>query len=292
MLKRRCTAAAVVLSLALAAPASADLIHFFGHVDGSQEVPPTGSPGTGTCDWVMDTASNTISYHVQSQGTNGSIIAQHFHGMAPPGQNANILHNIGTGNPASGMWFYLEAQEADIIAGLTYVNVHTTTNSGGEIRGQNLLTARVYCSGDGTGTACPCNNAGGAGEGCKNSSGSGGVLAPFGSASVGLDDMRFDASSLLPGQPALLFAGLNAVNNGDGVTFGDGLRCAGGSVVRLGVRVPDAQGEASWGPGLSGQGGWSGGDRRFVQAWYRDPNGGPCGFGFNLSNGLDITFAP
>jgi hypothetical protein len=31
-------------------------------------------------------------------------------------------------------------------------------------------------------------------------------------------------------------------------------------------------------------------DTRYFQLWYRDPAGGP--FGFNLSNGLAITFCP
>ena len=60
------------------------------------------------------------------------------------------------------------------------------------------------------------------------------------------DDLAFAALQLPAAQPALLFAGLNAVNGGNGNPFGDGLRCAGGSVVRLGVRVPDANGNATY----------------------------------------------
>ena len=154
--------------------------------------------------------------------------------------------------------------------------------------------ATAFCFGDGTGTPCPCNNpsAPGAGEGCANSSGLGGLLVASGSNSVAADDLVMDASNLLPSQPALLFAGNNAINGGDGVTFGDGLRCAGQSVVRLGVRIPDAGGGATWGPGLRASGGWGSGDVRHFQGWYRDPVGGPCGSGFNLTNGLSVTFAP
>ena len=96
---------------------------------------------------------------------------------------------------------------------------------------------------------------------------------------------------MLPGQPALLFVGDNAINGGDGQPFGDGLRCAGGNVVRLGVQVPDGGGDASWGPGLGGSGGWQSGDTRRFQAWYRDPVGGPCGTGFSLTNGIEVLFA-
>jgi hypothetical protein len=150
----------------------------------------------------------------------------------------------------------------------------------------------AFCFGDGTATACPCGNGGGAGEGCANSSGAGGIMASGGTTSVAADNLTFAASQLLPGQPALLFVGVNAVNAGQGTVFGDGLRCAGGSVVRLGVQVPDASGNANWGPGLGASGGWSAGDSRHFQGWYRDPVGSPCGAAFNLTHGLSATMTP
>jgi hypothetical protein len=150
----------------------------------------------------------------------------------------------------------------------------------------------AYCFGDGTASICPCGNPGGSGEGCANSTGAGAVLTASGSTSLAADDLGFDATGLLPAQPALLFVGENAVNGGNGIAFGDGLRCAGLNVVRLGVMLPDAAGAASWGPGLGALGGWSSGDTRYFQAWYRDPIGSPCGAGFNLSNGMEEIFTP
>jgi Lectin C-type domain len=149
-----------------------------------------------------------------------------------------------------------------------------------------------FCFGDGTSTACPCGNAGGSGEGCANSTAAGATLATTGSQSVAADDLGFTGGNLLPSQPALLFGGMNAVNGGAGILFGDGLRCAGGSIVRLGVRVPDAGGAASWGPALGTSGGWASGDTRRFQVWYRDPVGSPCGAGFNLSHGVELVFGP
>jgi hypothetical protein len=151
----------------------------------------------------------------------------------------------------------------------------------------------TFCFGDGGGTACPCGNGStpGAEQGCANSSGQGGMLQGSGSTSASADDLGFNASNLLASQPALLFSGLNAVNGGDGIVFGDGLRCAGVSVVRLGVSVPNIGGNAIWGPSLAGVGGWSAGDTRRFQGWYRDP-GGPCGSQFNLTNGVEVVFAP
>ena len=149
-----------------------------------------------------------------------------------------------------------------------------------------------YCFGDGSGTPCPCGNAGASGEGCANSSGSGAVLEASGSTSVAADDLAFHAQQLLPNKPALLFVATNAVNSGNGTPFGDGLRCAGGSVKRFAVRTPDAFGQASWGPGLGAIGGWSAGDTRRFQVWYRDPTGSPCATNFNLSHGFEVAFGP
>lgn len=148
-----------------------------------------------------------------------------------------------------------------------------------------------YCFGDGGGMACPCANLGGPGEGCANSTGDGGVLYTGGTASVSADDLGFAAEHLRPNNPSLLFVGLDALNGGQGFSFGDGLRCAGTAVVRLGTETPAGDGTASWGPGLGGLGGWGPGDTRRFQGWYRDP-GGPCASGFNLTNGIEVVFGP
>ncbi|MDP6764391.1 MAG: lectin-like protein [Planctomycetota bacterium] len=153
-------------------------------------------------------------------------------------------------------------------------------------------TGTPYCPGDGSGANCPCGNFGAGGEGCANSTGAGAVLAGMGSQDAVADDLQFVLSQALPGQPALLFSGMNSVNGGSGVLFGDGLRCAGGSVKRLGVRVPDGSGAAEWGPGLAPMGQWGPGDVRYFQGWYRDPQGSPCGANFNLSNGVEVVFWP
>jgi hypothetical protein len=72
--------------------------------------------------------------------------------------------------------------------------------------------------------------------------------------------------------------------------FGDGLRCVGGTITRLGQHAASG-GVATLGPGLAGHGGWSGGQTLQFQAWYRNVSG-PCGSGSNLTNGRTITFTP
>jgi len=149
-----------------------------------------------------------------------------------------------------------------------------------------------YCFGDGSGLLCPCGNDGAPGEGCANSGGLGARLETHGSSSVSLDDLSFQASGLPPGQSALLFQGTVKVNGGLGILFGDGLRCAGGQVIRLGVETADPGGNATWGPGFAASGGWVAGEARYFQVWYRDPLGSPCANAFNLSHGSSVPFAP
>lgn len=152
-------------------------------------------------------------------------------------------------------------------------------------------TGTPYCFGDGSGTACPCGNFGGSGEGCANSTGQGATLQASGGTSVFANAIRFTATQLPPSRPALLFVGDQTVAGGAGWLFGDGLFCAGGSIQRFDVHVADAQGAASWGPGLAGTGGWAPGDLRRFQVWFRDPAGGPCSAGFNTSHAVEVLFS-
>jgi len=160
-----------------------------------------------------------------------------------------------------------------------------------------------FCSGQdlpsALGCQCPCGNCdtttsdlAGCGNGNNSSWNAGASLIAVGSSSVGLADFTLSASGLIPNQPGLYFQGNNAVNNGSGNQFGDGLRCAGGSVIRLQVRVADSAGRSETNTNLISGGGVASGDLRRYQLWYRDPNTSPCGATFNLSNGLQVLFGP
>ncbi|MCB9916318.1 MAG: hypothetical protein H6828_14415 [Planctomycetes bacterium] len=172
-------------------------------------------------------------------------------------------------------------QVDNVVVGKTFADVW-----GGSPAGPGT----AFCFGDGTGTACPCGNAGAAGEGCANSTGGGAILAGTGSASIGSADLVLSASQVPVNQPTLFFQGDNAVAGGAGTVFGDGLRCAGGNVVRLQVRVANASGVAATTVNVSSKGGVVMGDVKRYQAWYRDPASSPCGAFFNLSNGYEITW--
>ncbi len=148
----------------------------------------------------------------------------------------------------------------------------------------------AYCFGDGAGTLCPCgnNNDGSNGvAGCANGFSSGGAaVTGSGTASVSGDTVVLSATGLQPNQPGLWFQANNAVNGGLGNAFGDGLRCAGGQIVRLGIVISDGTGSSTSPAGIGA--GLSAGDTKRYQLWYRNPGGSPCGTAFNLSNGYEI----
>ena len=123
--------------------------------------------------------------------------------------------------------------------------------------------------------------------GCRNSTGIGASLAVSGTSSVTLDDLVLSASGMPPTVPGIFFGGTAVVGP---LPFGDGLRCAGGSITRFTLpALTTAAGTLTVGPGMAGTFGISVGDFWNFQAWFRDPVG-PCGGGFNTTNAYSATF--
>lgn len=106
----------------------------------AQEVPANDSKGKGTAEITIDSTTKEISWKVTFDGLSGDASAAHIHGPAEPGKNAGPMVNIGMmsglKSPMEGKAPVTDAQIADIMAGNSYVNVHTAANKGGEIRGQ------------------------------------------------------------------------------------------------------------------------------------------------------------
>jgi len=139
-------------------------------------------------------------------------------------------------------------------------------------------------------SVAPCGNGSDASTGCTNSLGQGAALRSEGSASVAAADLVLVAGGL-PNRPGLFFQG--DLSLGTGALFGDGLRCAGGAVVRLGVALPTA-GAASFPssgaqPSIPAIGGALPGQTRIYQLWYRDLSG-PCSTGFNTTNAVAVEW--
>lgn len=176
--------------------------------------------------------------------------------------------------------------------GSVYVLAQVTPNSSRSARVTRLdETAVPTCFGDGSTTACPCGNASPSSEraGCVNSFGAAGRLVANGSSSLAADTL------VLVGEGMTNASALYIQGDGGGtpVVFGDGLRCVGANVVRLGPRT-NAGGASSWpgvgDPTVSVRGGVVTPGQRTYQVWYRNTAPFCTADGFNLTNGVIVTW--
>jgi hypothetical protein len=154
-----------------------------------------------------------------------------------------------------------------------------------------------YCFGDTSGTACPCGNVGAPGRGCPSSvNSSGALLVASGLSDVSSDTLSIAASSMPSNSSCLFFQGTASTAGGGGSVFGDGLRCASGTIIRLATKAVTG-GTASY-PGagdsrisIRGLVPTSGG-QRFYQAWYRNAASFCTASTFNTTNGISVVWQP
>jgi len=150
-----------------------------------------------------------------------------------------------------------------------------------------------FCFGDGTSTPCPCGNSGLPGNGCASSVNPNGAnLSATGSAGIAFDSLVLSGSGM-PNSSALYFQGTTQLNGGLGSLFGDGLRCAGGSTIRLGTKSNASgasQYPAAGDPSISVRGLVTSPGTRTYQVWYRNAAVFCVSETFNLTNGLSVTW--
>ena len=161
-----------------------------------------------------------------------------------------------------------------------------------------LAPGRIFCSGDGSGSACPCGNSADSRTrtGCLNSLGNGARLRATGSRHLGYDTLVLHGSQMTDG-PCVYLQNTTALagTGGWGVAFGDGLRCLGSGTVFLG-RVRNVAGASRW-PAIgdvpiSIHGGVLAPGTRNYQVWYRDSASFCSAETFNLSNAVSIDWIP
>lgn len=231
--------------------------------------------GDGDLDWVLSSFGAQAWYVFRNDG-----------GVFNP-----LTTFTSTSNPGCAAIFdFDDDRDLDIVL---------LTETSDEIRLQRNGPAvhTTFCYG--TTSACPCANAGQPHAGCENSFGTGGArLVTSGIARVSADSLALNAGGLPPSVSTLFFQGTNRVAGGAGGAFGDGLRCAAGVTIRLGIKQ-SSSGWASYGEGNVGDTPISlrglipaPGGQRHYQAWYRNAAGFCSGFTFNLTNGVTVSWAP
>ena len=123
----------------VALPAYAEMVNLGADLSARSQVPPNASSATGRADIRLDTTSGNLSWTINYSGLTAPLSAAHFHGPAAVGANAGVIvpiANAGASSPLTGMATLSPTQVADVLAGRWYVNIHTSNNPGGEIRGQ------------------------------------------------------------------------------------------------------------------------------------------------------------
>jgi hypothetical protein len=147
-----------VLSL-VASPSQAETTQFKAALNGSDQVPPSETAGAGMVIATYDSVTKRLSWKGSYSGLSGPPTAAHIHGPAAPGTNARLVFwtsdNVGQcsqgecklnsdtkGQPLAsqfeGSAALTDAQAAELMGGMYYVNIHTNTYPRGEIRGQLL----------------------------------------------------------------------------------------------------------------------------------------------------------
>jgi Cu/Zn superoxide dismutase len=115
---------------------------------GLAEVPPVTTTASATASLVATPTG--LNYEITVNGLSGPITGAHFH-QAGIGVNGPVVRDITStfaGNRAIGTWGasdvtqpFTEALRAALVAGQIYLNIHTSANPAGEVRGQCLIDA-------------------------------------------------------------------------------------------------------------------------------------------------------
>lgn len=121
--------------------ASLPPVPFTAYLSGGAERPANNSAGTGFGIFILD--GNTLTFNLSYKGLSGPARNGHIHGPASASSSTNVLidlapYNAGTWGSTgtlSGVLVLTATQKAHLLAGLTYVNLHTDAFPGGEIRG-------------------------------------------------------------------------------------------------------------------------------------------------------------
>jgi len=191
--------------------------------------------------------------------------------------------------------FDADAAPTTGLATLGHWKIAGTSTTNVDVPGVGGPASLAFCFGDGSGTACPCanNSTPGNNEGCLNSLGTGASLTTTGTGSVSADTLALVGNGM-PDSSALYFQGTTQQSGGAGAVFGDGLRCAAGSIIRLGTKL-NSLGSSQYPVGgdqpISIRGAVAAGDVRTYQVWYRNAAAFCTASTFNVSNGFQQVWA-
>ncbi|MBI1177783.1 CHRD domain-containing protein [bacterium] len=97
---------------------------------------------TGSAIFLLE--GHILNFSLRYDGLSGTATLAHIHGPADSTTSAGVMIDLspyvdgafGAGGNLAGSIVLTDPQRANILAGKTYVNIHTAANTAGEIRGQ------------------------------------------------------------------------------------------------------------------------------------------------------------
>ncbi len=163
-------------------------------LDGARETPPNGSAGTAT-GLITLNADNSVSYAITYSGLSSTVTAAHIHDgiSGVPGGIIVALTLAGAGSISGTTAPQTDVTIEKIRTSRAYVNIHTTSFPGGEIRGQTVPSFTPY------------------GAGCPSSLGFGATLGGSGIPTSN-SLISIDVSNGKPFGTGLLFVGFTATD--------------------------------------------------------------------------------
>ena len=117
------------------------------------------TPGNGSGDYRLSTPDGTfyfLALRIKFDGLGSGVTGVHVHGPAGPGATNGVVFNLGGASGATngvytanqiltaGGGYTLARRLDQLRSGLWYVDVHTTSHPGGEIRGQLYLKQQLF----------------------------------------------------------------------------------------------------------------------------------------------------
>ncbi|GGM83601.1 hypothetical protein GCM10010967_14260 [Dyadobacter beijingensis] len=113
-------------------------------LSGSQEFPARQTGASGWADVSYNKTTHMLTFTLNWANLTGIPTGAHIHGTAARGSNAGIKFDFFKDIPQTQSGSYSTSvlvdgskiNEADLLNGLYYFNIHTPMNGGGEIRGQ------------------------------------------------------------------------------------------------------------------------------------------------------------
>lgn len=117
---------------------------YYASLDTAQQVHSVNGNATGSAIFDISLDKKTLTYYVVTNNLSGSITGAHFHN-GKVGQAGGVEVNLSSGINGTILEGSLDITSntsliSDIELGSIYVNIHTTQNPNGEIRGQVMET--------------------------------------------------------------------------------------------------------------------------------------------------------